>query len=243
MAPKRKRKEAFVEENKKGVLTDFVRTSKIFIPSNDQGSEFSVKKCEAWFHKYAEEGNKGKIIGPDGIEQFCKDLGVDPNDIVMLVVAWKLSAENMGFFKLSEWKSGMTFLGCDSLLKLKSKLDGLRAYLKDTSNYKKIYRYAFDFCRDKDQRSLDIETGKAMLSLLLRDIWPQIDIFLEYLNQTRHKVINRDQWNSILEFIRTVDRSFTNYDVEGAWPVLLDEFVEYVQKKDSKLSSQQGQSH
>ena len=31
--------------------------------------------------------------------------------IVMLVVAWKLSAENMGFFKLSEWKSGMTFLG------------------------------------------------------------------------------------------------------------------------------------
>ena len=29
----------------------------------------------------------------------------------MLVVAWKLSAENMGFFKLSEWKSGMCYLG------------------------------------------------------------------------------------------------------------------------------------
>ncbi|XP_065058077.1 DCN1-like protein 5 [Rhopilema esculentum] len=237
MAPKRKRKEAF-DEGKKNVLTDFVRTSKIFIPSNDQDSAFSLKKCEAWFQKYCDDTSKGQMIGPEGIEQFCADLGVDPTDIVMLVVAWKLRAENMGFFKLSEWKSGMCCLGCDSLLKLKSKLDILRGYLKDNSNFKKIYRYAFDFCRDKDQRSLDIETGKAMLNLLLRDIWPQIDIFLEYMNQTKYKVINRDQWNSILEFIRTVDRSFSNYDVEGAWPVLLDEFVEYVKAKDASKSSQ-----
>ena len=30
---------------------------------------------------FIEDGNKGKIIGPEGIEQFCKDLGVDPNDV------------------------------------------------------------------------------------------------------------------------------------------------------------------
>jgi len=239
MAPKRKRKEACLEENRKAVLPDFVRTSKIFVPSHDQDHGFSTRKCEAWFQKYADSGAKGQMIGPEGIEKLCIDLDVDPSDIVMLVVAWKLSAENMGFFKLSEWKSGMCYLGCDSLVKLKSKLGTLRGYLKDSSNFKKIYRYAFDFCREKDQRSLDIETGKTMLDLLLRDIWPHIDLFVEYLNQTKYKVINRDQWNSILEFIRTVDRTFSNYDVEGAWPVLLDEFVEYVQKKDmAKLEMQ-----
>lgn len=235
MAPKRKRKVVYTEDNKKDVFDNFVRTSKIFIPSNEQDHGFTMKRCEAWFNKYAEKGAKTQMIGPEGIEQFCCDLGVNHDDIVMLVVAWKLNAENMGFFKLSEWKLGMGFLGCDTLMKLKSKLDTLRAYLKDSSNFKKIYRYAFDFSRDKDQRSLDLETGKAMLILLLHDHWPKLDMFVEYLNQTRYKVINRDQWNSILEFIRTVDTSFKNYDVEGAWPVMLDEFVEYAKSKESEL--------
>lgn len=233
MAPKRKRKAACQEDSKKDMFSNFVRASKMFIPSHEADQGFSLKKCETWFNKYAEKGGKAQIIGPEGIEQFCDELGVDPDDIVMLVVAWKLSAENMGFFKLTEWQSGMHCLGCDNMQKLKAKLDSLRAHLKDNTHFKKIYRYAFDFCRDKDQRSLDIETGKAMLSLLLHDFWPQLDVFLEYLRQTKYKVINRDQWNSILEFIRTVDTSFKNYDVEGAWPVMLDEFVEYVKNKDA----------
>ena len=41
----------------------------------------------------------------------------------------------------------LLFCRCDSLVKLKSKLDSLRGYLKDSSNFKKIYRYAFDFYR------------------------------------------------------------------------------------------------
>lgn len=45
----------------------------------------------------------------------------------------------------------LLFYRCDSLLKLKSKLETLRGYLKDSSNFKKIYRYAFDFCRVRNK--------------------------------------------------------------------------------------------
>eukprot|EP00794_Sanderia_malayensis_P007434 gene7434-8256_t len=231
MAPKRKRKSPGTEENKKDIMSTFVRSSKVFIPSHDQDRGFSAKRCESWFNKYAEQSTDYGIIGPEGMEEFCKDIGVNPDDVVMLVVAWKLSAENMGFFKLNEWKTGMTLLGCDSTAKLKAKLGSLRLLLKDNASFKKIYRYAFDFSREKNQRSLDIDTGKGMLEILLRDIWPQLYMFFEYLNQTKYQVINRDQWNSILEFIRTVDPAFNNYDVEGAWPVMLDEFVEYAKNK------------
>ncbi|KAK7837482.1 disease resistance protein adr2 [Quercus suber] len=45
----------------------------------------------------------------------------------------------------------------------------------------------------------------------------------------RHnKAISRDTWSQLLEFARTVDPALKNYDAEGAWPYLIDEFVEYL---------------
>lgn len=36
-----------------------------------------------------------EVIGPEGIEQFCSALAVDPEDVVMLVLAWKMDAKQM----------------------------------------------------------------------------------------------------------------------------------------------------
>jgi len=47
------------------------------------------------------------FIGPEGMQQLCQDLGLDPEDIVMLAIAWKLKASQMGYFQRSEWLSGM----------------------------------------------------------------------------------------------------------------------------------------
>nr|CAG4643715.1 EOG090X00X3 [Lepidurus arcticus] len=53
-------------------------------------------------------------------------------------------------------------------------------------------------------------------------------IFLEFLEKSRYRVINKDQWVNILEFSRSVNEDLSNYDADGAWPVLLDEFVEWL---------------
>lgn len=49
-------------------------------------------------------------IGPEGMERLCQDIQVDPEDKAMLALAWKLKAQEMGFFKRSEWVQGMTQL-------------------------------------------------------------------------------------------------------------------------------------
>uniref|UniRef100_A0A8B9TY12 DCN1-like protein n=1 Tax=Anas zonorhyncha TaxID=75864 RepID=A0A8B9TY12_9AVES len=185
---------------------------------------FSSKKCLAWFYEYA---GPDEVVGPEGMEKFCEDIGVEPENIIMLVLAWKLEAESMGFFTKEEWLKGMTSLQCDCTEKLQSKFDFLRSQLNDISSFKNIYRYAFDFARDKDQRSLDIDTAKSMLALLLGRTWPLFSVFYQYLEQSKYRVMNKDQWYNVLEFSRTVHADLSNYDEDGAWPVLLDEFVEW----------------
>eukprot|EP00079_Xenopus_tropicalis_P021142 XP_012812397.1 PREDICTED: DCN1-like protein 5 isoform X2 [Xenopus tropicalis] len=196
MPVKKKRKSNSSEEMnlKKCRITSYCRsqaTSKI-INGEDL---FSSKKCLAWFYEYA---GPDEIVGPEAMEKFCEDIGVEPENIIMLVLAWKLEAENMGFFTKEEWLKGMTSLQCDCTEKLQSKFDFLRAQLNDITAFKNIYRYAFDFAR-----------------------------------QSKYRVMNKDQWYNVLEFSRTVHADLSNYDEDGAWPVLLDEFVEWQKVRQS----------
>lgn len=70
--------------------------------------------------------------------------------------------------------------------------------------------------KDKDQRSMDIETAKAMLQLLLGKDWPLYPQFAQFLESSKYKVINKDQWCNILEFSRTINVDLSNYDIDGA---------------------------
>lgn len=81
------------------------------------------------------------------MEKFCEDIGVEPENIVMLVLAYKMGATQMGFFSVYEWLKGLTELECDSALKMQSKLDYLRSILNDPNVFKSIYRYAYDFAK------------------------------------------------------------------------------------------------
>ncbi|XP_014680034.1 PREDICTED: DCN1-like protein 5, partial [Priapulus caudatus] len=71
-------------------------------------SNYSSKQCVVWFHEYATADED--VIGPEGMEKFCEDIGVEPENIVMLVLAWKLDAKQMGFFTLAEWLKGFSEL-------------------------------------------------------------------------------------------------------------------------------------
>jgi len=63
---------------------------------------------------------------------------------------------------------------------------------------------------------MDIDTAKAMLQLLLGKHWPLYTQFSQFLEQSKYKVINKDQWCNILEFSRTIYNDLSNYDVDGA---------------------------
>ncbi|XP_011310289.1 DCN1-like protein 5 isoform X1 [Fopius arisanus] len=190
-------------------------------------SSFSQKRCIAWFREYTVPDDPD-TLGPEGMEKFCEDIAVEPENVVMLVLAYKMNARQMGFFTMSEWLKGLSELQCDTIGKIQQKLEYLRNLLNEPHTFKGIYRYAYDFARDKDQRSMDMETARVMLQLLLGRHWPLFSQFAQFLDQSKYKVINKDQWCNILEFSRTINNDLSNYDLDGAWPVMLDEFVEWL---------------
>lgn len=207
-------------------LRNTAASGRRFSKSEDTSS-FNQKRCMSWFREYTSPEDP-EVLGPEGMEKFCEDIGVEPENVVMLVLAWKMNARQMGFFTHQEWLRGLTDIQCDTVSKIQNKLDFLRSMLNDQTSFKSIYRYAYDFARDKDQRSMDLETAKAMLQLLLGKHWNLFNQFSSFLDHSKYKVINKDQWCNILEFSRTINMDLSNYDVDGAWPVMLDEFVEWL---------------
>lgn len=73
---------------------------------------------------------------------------------------------------------------------------------------------------------MDMETARVMLQLLLGKHWPLFTQFAQFLDQSKYKVINKDQWCNILEFSRTINHDLSNYDLDGACKCTGDVYVE-----------------
>ncbi|KAJ8640899.1 hypothetical protein MRB53_017593 [Persea americana] len=185
------------------------------------------RHLEELYHRYKD--TYVDMIMVDGITLLCNDLQVDPQDIVMLVLSWHMKAATMCEFSRQEFVSGLQALGVDSLEKLRERMQFMRAELKDEQKFREIYNFAFGWAKEKGQKSLALDTAIGMWQLLFAEKqWPLVDHWCLFLQARHNKAISRDTWSQLLEFAKTVDPALTNYDAEGAWPYLIDEFVEYL---------------
>jgi len=198
-------------------------------PSHDKKESSNLKAIESFFEVYREP--REEHIGPDGMLKFCKDLNVELDDAALVVLSWNMNAKTMGFYSKPEWTRGLQQLKVENLEKLKNMLPTLRKSLKG-SDLKQIYEYAFGFAKDPEQKAIDLSTAIQLLDILLLNSFPIIGKFTTFLKQQdSYKVMNRDQWVSIYEFCKTVKPDFSNYDDSAHWPVLFDEFVEWVREQ------------
>eukprot|EP00730_Choanoeca_flexa_P002015 TRINITY_DN10877_c0_g1_i2.p6 TRINITY_DN10877_c0_g1~~TRINITY_DN10877_c0_g1_i2.p6 ORF type:complete len:231 (+),score=45.73 TRINITY_DN10877_c0_g1_i2:3037-3729(+) len=192
---------------------------------------FSKANCLTWFKSYL---TTDEMITPDGTMQLCEDLNVTPENVILLIIAYKCGCEKMGTFTHDEWLTGMTSLSVDSTPALKEAFPKLKQVLLHEESFKELYRYSYQFAKsalETGQKSIDKQTAKDMLIVLLKGRWPMLNEFQNFLDLNAAKIINRDQWMSILEFSQAHQNDVKAYDENGAWPVLMDEFVEYIQEQ------------
>ncbi|KAF8626310.1 hypothetical protein AX15_004979 [Amanita polypyramis BW_CC] len=100
-------------------------------------------------------------------------------------------------------------------------------YAKDPSAaFQNLYMYSFSLAKPQPSRSIDMETARALWSVLLVPRYPLMDMVLAFIVEKGiYRAANKDLWSMMLEFCRSVDTDLQGYDPDAAWPTLLDDFV------------------
>eukprot|EP00906_Rhabdomonas_costata_P013178 RCo018948 len=153
-------------------------------------------------------------------------LGIDVEDIVMLCLVWKGEAQTPNKFSRDEWAYCMNVLGADSKKKLKAALPALRKSLEQKETFKEFYNFAFSFVRESDRTTvLSHDIASGYWKILLEGRWALVDPWCNFISEVFKKAVTKDLWRLLLDF--TYLPSLDSYDSDGAWPTVVDDFVEW----------------
>jgi len=177
-------------------------------------------------------------IQQTGICKLCEDLGIDPmEDVRVLVLLWKLGANDKpAQISREEWCRGCAMLQVDSIAKLKSLLPSLDPGFLVDSEFKDFYKFTFQFNREGTHRTLDKDLVIALIQMVLTDRVDseRLSTFCEFLEQLKGDAYSRvtlDQWTSFFDFCLECKDLSMHDEETSAWPVLIDEYVEYMKRK------------
>lgn len=184
------------------------------------------KKLDQLFNKYRNSLEEDKMLA-EGVSRFCEEAGLDPYSITVLILAWKFKAATQCEFTRKEFVEGMTELGCDTMEKLRKRCETLDSEIKEKWKFKDFYQFTFNFAKNPGQKSLELDMAIAYWNIVMKESFRFLDIWCTFLREHHKRSIPKDTWNLLLDFSITIDDTMSNYDEEGAWPVLIDDFVEY----------------
>mmetsp|Transcript_20550 Transcript_20550/g.50423 ORF Transcript_20550/g.50423 Transcript_20550/m.50423 type:complete len:243 (+) Transcript_20550:131-859(+) len=186
------------------------------------------KKIEAIFAKYADEDSPD--VMSEKYTDFLEAIGVDPEGVGMLGVQWKLNVQQLLTIPKSDFVEKLAKDGADTMGGLKSWASGIMTELKSKPAFGEFYRWMYHKLKEESRRNIDTENAVAMWDVLLKDKFDLLEKWKEFLEVTKPKAITKDLWNQLLDFAFDVKADLSNYDPNGAWPVLVDSFVEWMQK-------------
>ncbi|XP_003382898.3 PREDICTED: DCN1-like protein 3 [Amphimedon queenslandica] len=193
-----------------------------------RSSTSSIESLNKFFQKYKDETEDAILAA--GMERFCQDLGVDPTDFVVLVLAWKFQAEEMCRFTREEFVNGCQRLTATDASSLKKRFPDLVRETKESSkSFRELYNFTFSFGLDHGlgQRTLPVDMAIPLWELVFTyKTPPLLERWFQFLRDNSIQGISRDTWNMFLPFVTTVQEDFSNYDESEAWPSLFDDFVE-----------------
>lgn len=147
--------------------------------------------------------------------------------------AWERGKDRMAGCQDILRSGGLCAVSVLSLLRTYPGLIGWEGM--DPERFARFYRFIFHACRDSNRRALPAGTAVQAWQLLLRGRFRLLPRWCAFVlaQSSAQCTISEDTWRQVLDFCRTVHEDLSNYDPSGAWPVLLDEFVDSLRRDAS----------
>lgn len=185
------------------------------LSNSSSGSNIDRKKLDQLWSIYKD--SKEDKMNSDGVCKFIQDLNFKLDDRIVLVLAWRFKAKVQGEFTRDEFYTSMIELNCDTLDKLRIKLQQLESdVLNDINKFKDFYQFTFNFAKNPSQKSLDLEDAIAYWKMILDDKrFKFINLWCDFLLSHHKKSISKDTWNLLLEFSININDNMSNYDPES----------------------------
>ncbi|OBZ75667.1 DCN1-like protein 4 [Grifola frondosa] len=239
---------------------------------------YSATRASDVFKSYVDPDDS-TVIGPEGFERLCTDMGISLEGALPLILAWQMHAAEMAKISFKEWEKGTEGLRVSELQTISLVLQDLEDLLlldkppikpptgvaaqakkkasagsepynrakyyeyarnKDKS-FLELYTYCFALAKPPSARNIDIETASAFWSVLVAPRYPIMSDILAFINETgKYKGVNKDLWSMMLEFCRSIEPDLSNYEADGAWPTMLDDFVLWKNPKTNGEDSSRG---
>ncbi|KAK8301988.1 hypothetical protein V6Z12_D04G058300, partial [Gossypium hirsutum] len=91
-----------------------------------------------------------------------------------------------------------------------------------------FYDFVFFVCRENGQKNITVSRAVAAWRLVLAGRFRLLNQWCDFVEKNQRHNISEDTWQQVLAFSRCVHETLEGYDPEGAWPVLIDDFVEHM---------------
>jgi len=200
-------------------------------------SSFNIKQGDSsklgkLFSKYADEDDEN-IMSEDGTIQFFKDISVDPTGMDTLVIAWLLKCGELGIIERQEFIDGFAKSGCSTIKDVKQACSSAVQSVQSNDQFKQFYKWLFIHTReDEKKKTIQKEVAVQIWTIVLKSRkYPLFDDWIKFVKASNDMVaISKDLWEQLVDFLsetKTVD----DYDDSGAWPVAVDEFIEYLSEQ------------
>jgi len=113
---------------------------------------------------------------------------------------------------------------------LKKHQNGKKDCFSEPKKFKPFYRFIFDYLSEK-KNTLPIEMCREVWKMISFDnkkwiLWDKWETFLE---ETKRKLLTKDDWAQLYNFILKYPIDLEKFDDSDPWPVLIEEFVDFIQ--------------
>ncbi|KAG8424118.1 Scaffold-type E3 ligase [Metarhizium acridum] len=233
-------------EGRKGKADSCLEIIRFYSSGNEvKGPSPTESKLDAQFDTLRDEKNdeKDKMELESTMEYLSSKLNISLENAELFVALELLQAPSVGEITRRGYVDGWKAAGAGTTHQEQAlHIQRLSSALSTNPVlFKRVYKYTFVAGREGDQKALSLENALIYWGMLFSPpgmLWKSenhdwLDLWKTFLNEKWTRSVNKDMWNMTLEFaLKSVaDESLSFWNEDGAWPSVIDDFVEWCRGK------------